>query len=139
VVSGSKKPKEATEMVRNRAMCVVAVLALVMVGVGVSALAGYCYVGQSSGWLDGPGDYDLIRLGLRGGSYLLTVTVPWNADFDVMILDSDGNIVARSSAGGHGVTERVPFTTLFGGTYYAVVYSYSGSGSWTATLSRSCS
>lgn len=127
-------------MVRNRAMCVVAVLALVMVGVGVSALADYCYVGQSSGWVNGRGDYDLIQLGLRGGvSYLLTVTVPWNADFDVMILDGDGNIVARTSAGGIGVTERLYFTPLFGGTYYAVVYSYTGSGSWTLTLSRSCS
>jgi uncharacterized secreted protein with C-terminal beta-propeller domain len=72
-------------------------------------------------------------------SYLLTVTVPWNADFDVMILDSDGNIVARTSAGGIGATERLYFRPLFGGTYYAVVYSYTGSGSWTATLSRSCS
>jgi hypothetical protein len=127
-------------MVRNRAMCVVAVLALVMVGVGVSALADYCYVGQSSGWLNGRGDYDLIQLGLRGGvRYLLNVTVPWTADFDVMILDSDGDIVARSSAGGIGEAEHLYFTPLFGDTYYAVVYSYTGSGSWTATLSRSCS
>jgi hypothetical protein len=137
VVSGSKKSKEVTQMVRNRAMCVVAVLALVMVGVGVSAVADYCYVGQSSGWINGRGDYDLIQLGLRGGvSYLLTVTVPWNADFDVMILDSEGNIVARKSSGGIGETEYLYFTPLFGGTYYAVPYSYSGNGSWTATLSR---
>lgn len=138
VVSDSKKPKEVTQMVRNRAMCVVAVLALVMVGVGVSALADYCYVGQSSGWINGRGDYDVIQLGLRGGvDYLLTITVPWNADLDVMILDSDGNIVARKSSGGIGETEYLYFT-LLGGTYYAVVYSYTGSGSWTATLSRWC-
>jgi len=127
-------------MVRNRAMCVVAVLALVMVGVGVSALADYCYVGQSSGWLNGRGDYDMIQLGLRGGvDYLLTITVPGNADFDVVILDRFGNIVAGSSAGGIGVTERVYFTPLFGDTYYAMVYSYGGSGPWRATLSRWCS
>jgi hypothetical protein len=126
-------------MVRNRTMCVVALLTLVMVGVGVSALANYCPVGQSSGWINGRGDYDLIQLGLRSGvSYLLTVTVPWSADFDVMILDSEGNVVARTSSGGIGETEHLYFTPLFGGTYYAVVYSYTGSGSWTVTLSRSC-
>jgi serine protease AprX len=113
---------------------------MVLVCSGVSVWASnYCYIGQTSGWLTGTGDFELAQLSLRGGvSYQVSVTVPWRADFDVMILDDDGDIVATGTSGGIGVTEYVSFRPTFGGTYYLAVYSYRGSGSYTATLRKRC-
>jgi hypothetical protein len=128
-------------------MCVVALVGLMMVGVGVAALANYVYVGDASGWLNGRGDFELVRTDLRSSrSYLVTVTVPWNADFELVLFnnngdpvwvqDSDRDNVLACTNGGFGVTEVMYVTPPSTGTYYICVLSYSGSGSFTVTMSR---
>ena len=122
----------------KRNLVVVAFL-IAVVGGAVSSLAGTCYVGQSQGCVSWTGDYEVFKLGLRGGvSYSISLSVPFTADLDMKLLDSSGNVIAASTWGGHGESEMINFTPLFGGTYYLVVYSYSGSGCFTVRLTKRC-
>jgi len=81
------------------------------------------------------GDYDYFRTTLYGGtSYKITITGPYNADFDLKVYDGNWHLVASST--GNGSSETVHITPIWTGTFHIKVYSYSGSGVYTVRLYR---
>ena len=97
----------------------------------------YRLVAEKAGLLSGRGDYDLFDVTLYSGfDYKLALSVPWGADFDFVVADENGNIVGSGDAGGRGVDEVVYVTPRWTGTFYIMVYSYSGSGGYTLSLWR---
>lgn len=125
---------------------VAAALAAMVIGCAVPALASYCSVGHADGFMLGTGDWDWYGVNLvRGVSYRVTLTVPWNADFDVKVYyDGNGNGIAESwelvGSGtlGIGRNESVYFKATRSGRYHIKVYSYSGSGFYTVKVARWC-
>ena len=97
----------------------------------------YHLVTEKAGLLSGQGDYDLFDVTLYGGfDYKFTLSVPWAADFEFVVADENGNIVGSGRTGGRGEDEAVYVTPRWTGTFYIMVYSYSGSGGYTLSLWR---
>jgi len=128
---------------RKTMVLVVAVLAVVVLGCAVPAFASYRSVGCVDGFL-GTGDWEWISADLIAGrQYKLTLSVPWNADFDVKVYyDKNHNRIAERSelvakgSRGTGLNENFTFVPRYTGRYHIKVYSYSGSGFYTLCLHK---
>jgi len=89
---------------------------------------------EDTDYLLGSGDYWIYTGTLEGGTtYKFVLLVPDRADFDIEIYDEEGNLVASGILAG-SEDEVVYLTPLWTQTYTIVVYSFSGSGSYTLRL-----
>jgi len=69
------------------------------------------------------------------GTMNLTLSVPYNSDYDVHVLDASGNVIGGSGAG-TGLTDYASFSVVAGSTYRVRVYYWSGAaGYYTLSLS----
>jgi len=106
-------------------------LGLPLLGSGSS----YVSVSQNGGWLAGPGTTERFTVTLEGGvAYKIPLSVPWNADFDIEVVDENGHRVASGSSRGRGSSETVYVTPIWTGAFYMRVRSSSGSGPFTVEL-----
>jgi len=123
-------------MFKRKTQVLVAVVLMGIVAGAVGAMAGeYRFLGSVDGWLSGPGSYDIYQETLRGGqSYRITLSGPWNADFDILVFDENENLVAKSVGATSG--ETVTITPRWTGPFFIVVMSYEGHGSYTVRLHR---
>ena len=101
----------------------------------VTTSSSYTYVASGTGWLSGSGSSHVFTTTLYGGRrYKITLSGPWNADFDLYLYDGNGNQVASST--GNGSSETVYITPAWTGRFYIKVVSYRGGGSFTVRLYR---
>lgn len=102
---------------------------VVVMGIAIPAVAtSYAYLGSGTAWLSGSGDTHIFTTTLHGGRrYKVTLSGPWNADFDLYLYDGNGNRVASSTGNTSG--EKVYITPSWTGRFYIKVVSYRGSGS----------
>ena len=121
---------------------VVLLAVVVIMGIAIPAVAlnlpittnsSYTYVSRGTGWLSGSGRSHIFTTTLHGGRrYKITLSGPWNADFDLYLYDGNGNRVASSTGNGSG--ETVYITPAWTGRFYIKVVSYRGGGSFTVKL-----
>jgi len=128
-------------MFNRKAAAALAVLALMVVGSTITALAvpatvsQYRFLGDRTGWLPRSGEFDVFVQTLRGGQdYKITLSGPAYADFDILVFDENENLVARST--GRTSQEAVYITPRWTGPFYIAVASYSGHGSYTLKIFR---
>jgi|AntAceMinimDraft_8_1070364.scaffolds.fasta_scaffold00374_12 hypothetical protein len=115
---------------------------VVVMGIAIPAVAlnlpittssSYTYLSSGTGWLSGSGRSHIFTTTLNGGRrYKITLSGPWNADFDLYLYDGNGNRVASSTGNGRG--ETVYITPSWTGRFYIKVVSYRGGGSFTVRL-----
>ena len=132
-------------MFKRRAVMLVAVVTLMAVmGAAVPSFATYYTTGEADGYMLWTGDYDWYGVDLSSGvQYCVSVSVPWNADFEVKVYyDSNHDRYASdwecvgSGTRGTGEDEYVYFTAHHSGRYHIKVYSYRGHGDYTIRLRR---
>ncbi len=85
------------------------------------------YITDSVNEYDDTDDYFSIHL-TAGQTLTATMTGPNDADFDLYLYNSNGNIVARSEE--FTSSETIIYTTVVSGTYYINPYAYSGFGTY---------
>lgn len=102
----------------------------------IAGSSTYVLVDQENGRLSGRGDFDVHVVSLQEGRrYKLTLSVPWDADFDLWLFDENGNLV-KSGTSDQGSSETIYITPRWTGPFVIAVKSYSGSGSYTIKLYR---
>jgi hypothetical protein len=90
--------------------------------------------GTDNGFL-AEGQYDVYSMLLSSGQQAtITLSGPASADFDLYLYDASEDLL--ESAGGLSSTETIQYTPYFTGTFYAVVESDSGTGSYSITVSK---
>ncbi|MBI5000765.1 MAG: PKD domain-containing protein [Euryarchaeota archaeon] len=83
-----------------------------------------------------PDDY--YSLPLQSGQTLsASLSGPASADFDLWLYDSGGNALKDYSSAGYSSTEQITFPVTTAGTYYVNPYAYSGSGTYSLSVSTS--
>ena len=94
-------------------------------------------VATKPGRIDYPSDVEVFVIGMIGGlSYKLTLSVPAWADFDILVMDRDQNIVGVGILG-RGETEVVFITPRYTGSFLVGIGSSNGAtGNFTLKLWR---